>query len=248
MNKLHDVTIGSLEELLNLIRKKAFLLLEYYKMYNQPFNIIDSVDNEMLHACMYNTMCTGSGGSGWDTLDKGESKGSDRCQSRKCLDCKAKVMFFLDVCPECNSGNLKDIADSRWGISSTSHLKYQGQLKSYRLTLVEPEENNFSCKKFRLRVWSIDADNEHLMAYAEGQNKQKSKGINFMPLSESFYMSKPCLHLDAILPIRGKVKINYFDPENNVPVDLPKKYSRTTEEVMQAKTWGKDRGNVTRRK
>ena len=95
MNKLHDVTIGSLEELLNLIRKKAFLLLEYYKMYNQPFNIIDSVDNEMLHACMYNTMCTGSGGSGWDTLDKGESKGSDRCQSRKCLDCKAKVMFFF---------------------------------------------------------------------------------------------------------------------------------------------------------
>ena len=62
--------------------------IEFHKRYNQPYDPLGDSFTEMLHACMYDTLCMGSGGSGWDSYDKGESKISNRLQSRNCNSCK----------------------------------------------------------------------------------------------------------------------------------------------------------------
>jgi hypothetical protein len=124
----------------------------YHKKYNQPLNIFDDGFTEMLHACMYDTTCTGTGGSGWDTLDKGESKNSNRVQSHNCKKCDSKMSFFIDICLNCGSREFKKYPkDSRWGIDASAHLKYLDDIKEYRLCLIEPLEWLPSCRLFRIR-------------------------------------------------------------------------------------------------
>jgi hypothetical protein len=221
----------------------------FHKKYNQPFDPFGDSFTEMLHAAMYDTRCSGTAGLGWDTVDKGESKYSNRLQSRKCDDCGAKVMFFLESCPECGCDSLQKYPrDSRFGISAKSHLKYYDELKGYRLTLLEPEEYDPSCTTFILRSWFVKTDDEYLTTYANYQyNSEKSNHINFMPLRQDFYRSSPCLHLKAIISLEG-VKIEYFNPENEQPEPVPHKFStKTTKEIMEGKTFGKDRGKIQRK-
>ena len=134
--------------------------IEFHKKYNNVWNPFDDGFTEMLHACMYDTKCTGSAGLGWDNLDKGESKYSSRVQSRNCKNCGSKVMFFIDTCQDCGSKDLKSPKDSRWGISSKAHLEYYDSLKGYRLALLEPIEDDANCREFVLssRIAKICAD------------------------------------------------------------------------------------------
>ena len=223
--------------------------ISYHVKYNQPWEPFGGSFTEMLHAVMYDTRCTGSGGSGWDTADNGESKYSSRVQSRKCTYCGSKVMFFMDSCVECNSYNLGNYPkDSRFGIAGKSHLEYFEDLKGYRVTLLEPETYDPSCRTFRLRSWFIETKNEYLTEYAVRQvNSKKSNGINFMPLGQDFYRCSPCLHLDATITTNG-VNIEYFDVNNTVPERGPEKfYVKSMEEIMDRKTFGKERGDVSRK-
>ena len=244
MNTLNDVK-ELLEHQLGNISKD----IEIHKKYNASFDPLGDSFSEMLHAAIYGTRCTGSAGSGWDTLDKGESKFSNRLQSRKCKDCGSKVTFFLDECADCGSSNLTSYPkDSRWGISSKSHLDYIEELNGYRVTLLEPESFDPDCRKFVLRSWVIDAKNEYLTKYATCQyNSKKSNHINFMPLGQDFYRSSPCLHLKATITEDG-VKINYFNIDNTTPEIVPEKFNKkSTEEIMEGKTFGKNRGNTSRK-
>ena len=223
--------------------------IELHKKYNAHFDPLGGEFTEMLHASIYGTRCTGSGGSGWDTLDKGESKFSNRLQSRKCKSCGSKVMFFLSECADCGSSDLENYPkDSRWGISSKSHLEYIEKLNDYRLTLLEPESFDPDCRKFILRSWVISAKNEYLTTYARHQyNSEKSNHINFMPLGQDFYRSSPCLHLKATIT-EDCVTIDYFDPNNTTPEIVPEKWNKkSTEEIMEGKTFGKERGDTRRR-
>lgn len=222
--------------------------IELSCLYNQPLDIISAQGAEMLHAAMYGTRCTGSGGSGWDTADKGESKFSSRVQSRKCKKCGSKVLFFLDQCVECGSIELHDYPrDSRFGISAKSHIEYIEKLKGYRLALLEPKTFAPDCREFVLRSWFIETKDEWLTTYAQCQlESPKSNHINFMPLSKDFYRSSPCLHLQATLTTEGAT-IEYFDPTNRVPETVPAEYSTgTIAEHFGAKKFGKERG-ITQR-
>ena len=224
--------------------------IELSCLYNQPLDIISNQGAEMLHAAMYGTRCTGSAGSGWDTVDKGESKFSSRVQSRSCAneECKSKVVFFLDQCPECGSTEFKKYPkDSRFGISAKSHIEYLEELNGYRLTLLEPKTFSPDCREFVLRSWFIETKDEWLTTYAQYQlDSPKSNHINFMPLGKDFFRSSPCLHLQATLTIEGAV-IEYFDPTNKVPESVPARFSKNTiEEHFGSKNFGKDRG-ITRR-
>tara|TARA_R110002020_G_scaffold336336_2_gene551532 strand:- start:726 stop:1526 length:801 start_codon:yes stop_codon:yes gene_type:complete len=238
--------------------------IKFHQRYNQPFDPLGDSFTEMLHACMYDTLCMGSGGSGWDTYDKGESKFSNRLQSRNCNSCKTwdgrvnkngkkiwnykKVMFFLSKCPVCGSEDLgKYSKDSRFGIASKSHLEYIDEMKGYRLTLLEPETFDSECRVFHLRSWFIETKDKYLTEYATRQfNSPKSNGINFMPLGQDFYRSSPCLHLDATISKDG-VEINYLNTENKEPeIGDEKFYKLSVEEIMNKKSFGKERGELSR--
>ena len=232
--------------------------IRFHKNYNQPYDPLGDSFTEMLHACMYDTLCMGSAGSGWDTYDKGESKFSNHIQSRNCKGCKTydekrgqwkyrKVMFFNSECPYCGSTDLgKNPRDGRWGISSKAHLEHIDEMLCYRLTLLEPETDDFDCRIFRLRSWYIEVKDEYLTEYATRQNKQKSKGVNFQPKKEDFYRSSPCLHLDATISENG-VEINYLNTENKEPeIGDEKFYKLSIEEIMDKKSFGKERGELSR--
>ena len=242
-------TLNDVKELLEHQLGNISKDIELHKKYNASLDPIGDSFTEMLHAAMYGTRCTGSAGSGWDTLDKGESKFSNRLQSRKCKDCGSKVTFFLDECADCGSSNLaKYPKDSRWGISSKSHLNYIEKLNSYRVALLEPESFDPDCRKFILRSWVIDAKNEYLTAYATHQfNSKKSNHINFQPLKQDFFRSSPCLHLKATITV-DDVTIDYFDLTNTTPEIVPEKYNKKSmEEIMKGKKFGKPRGVVGRK-
>jgi len=227
--------------------------IKYFTKYNQPTKIFSDDLTEVVHACMHDTRCGGSGGSGWDTVDNGESKSSSHVQSKKCGDCKAKVTFFLDACPECGSTNLsKSPRDGRWGISSSSHFKYYSQLKEYRLILVEPTTDLHTCRKFRVRYWIIDKDSEHLNAYARGQyDSEKSNHINFQPLKVDFYLSKPVLIFDGFLTVKSNktvMEFDYFDLNNKACVEIPAKFkTKTSKKIIEGKNFGKERGDIKRK-
>ena len=242
-------TLNEVKELLEFQLGNVQQGLHYHIKYNQPYDPLGDAFTEMLHAAMYGTRCTGSAGSGWDTLDRGESKYSNRLQSRKCNSCGGKVMFFLDECADCGSFDLdKYPKDSRWGISSKAHLEYSEEMKGYRLTLLEPEVFDSSCRTFILRSWFIKTKDEYLTAYASAQlHSPKSNHINFMPWGRDFYRSSPCLHLQATITIDG-VTIDYFDINNTTPEIIPRKFGRmTTEQIMRNKTFGKERGETSRK-
>ena len=117
----------------------------------------------------------------------------------------------------------------------------------YRLTVLEPTEYKPSCRSFRLRSYWIPTKDEYLTEYATRQyNSPKSNGINFLPFNRDFYRSSPRLHLDAIIDTNG-VNITYFNPENDVIETGPDRfYELTIKEIMDSKSFGKDRGIVTR--
>ena len=250
--KTEEVVMDTIDEVKELLEYQIGDLekgLHFHMKYNQPFDPLGDSFTEMLHAAMYNTRCTGSAGSGWDSIDKNEGKYSSRLQSRKCKSCGAKVMFFLDECADCGSSDLsKYPKDSRWGIAAKSHIVYFDELKGYRVTLLEPETFDSDCRVFILRSWFIETKNEYLTAYATAQyNSEKSNHINFMPLGQDFYRSSPYLHMSATISLDG-VTIDYFDTSNTTPEIVPAKYNtKSIEEIMEGKTFGKDRGITSRK-
>jgi hypothetical protein len=223
--------------------------IEFHKTLNQPYDPIGDSSNEMLHGIMYGTRCTGSAGAGWDTKDNGESKYSNFLQSRTCKNCKERVMFFLETCPECGGCDFKDSPkDARWGINSKTHLKYVNEIKGYRLSLFEPIFYEPHCRIFKLRSWYIETKNDYLNEYAFRQNKNKSKNINLQPLKQDFYFSSPCKHLEVTIDVgNNDITIDYFNINNRIPETIPDEYkNRTMESIMENKKFGKKRGNVNR--
>ena len=226
--------------------------IEHWTDVNQPVKILGDQMTEVIDAVIHDTRCSGTAGSGWDTRDCGESKFSSHVQSRKCLDCGSKVTFFSSKCLDCNSTNLsKNPRDGRWGIDSKSHFKHFENLKEYRLTLLEPKTDEPSCRKFRIRNWIIKKDSEYLNEYAKAQfESPKSKHINFQPLKADFYLSKPVLIYDGQLTIEKEsstMEFDYFDVNNNTPVDLPVEFvGINIKERLEKKSFGKSRGKTKR--
>ena len=86
-----------------------------------------------------------------------------------------------------------------------------------------------------------------MTAYAKEQFERGGASLNFMPLGQDFYRSSPCLHLKATITPDG-VTIDYFDINNTIPETIPEEYNRmTTEQIMRNKTFGKKRGETSRK-
>ena len=193
----------------------------YYTQFNQPVKIIDDILVEVISAAINNTICGGTGGSGWDNEDGGECKNTSLVQSKFCT-CGKKLSFFATKCLHCGGTHFKAFKgqknfnrtnprDGRWGIGAESHFKWLEEMKEYRLTLVEPETDKPSCRKFRIRYWTISKDSQHLNAYAKAQlDSDKSNQINFQPLKVDFYLSEPVLKFDGYLTVN----------ENNTSFDF----------------------------
>ena len=235
--------------------------IKYYTQFNQSVKIIDDTLSEVISAAINNTICGGTGGSGWDNEDGGECKNSSHVQSKFCT-CGKKVSFFATECPHCGGTHFKAIKDQknfnrtnprdgRWGIGAKSHFKWYNQLNEYRLSLVEPLTDDPSCRQFRFRYWVISKDSKHLNDYAQAQlDSDKSNHINFQPLKVDFYFSKPVLKFDGILTVKDdKTEFNfdYFDLDNQTPEVIPTKYDGLTSEiVLESKNFNKERGEWVR--
>ena len=226
--------------------------IEIFTRLNQPVKIIPDDLCEVIHAELHDTTCSATGGSGWDTVDKGESKCSSWVQSKQCSKCKTKNVFFQKQCVKCGSKSFNSIPrDGRWGISSSSHFKYYDTLREYRLMLVEPLTDSPSCRKFRIRNWIIDKDSEHLNNYASAQlASKKSNHINFQPLKVDFYLSKPKLVFELTLEVlktKTKVKFKEFNLDNKEPEKIPDIFKdKKSADVISKKAFGKKRGDVKR--
>ena len=235
--------------------------IKYYTQFNQSVKIIDDTLSEVISAAINNTICGGTGGSGWDNEDGGECKNSSHVQSKFCT-CGKKVSFFATECPHCGGTHFKAFKDQknfnrtnprdgRWGIGAKSHFKWYSQLNEYRLTLVEPLTDDPSCREFRIRYWVINKDSAHLNAYAKAQlDSDKSNHINFQPLKVDFYLSEPIKKFDGILTVhdnRTEFNYTYFDLDNQTPEEIPEKFSGfNTKNVLESKNFNKERGEVGR--
>lgn len=235
--------------------------IEIYTELNQPLQIIDDELAEIIAAKMNDTICGGTGGSGWDNEDGGEVKHSSHVQSKFCTTCNKKSSFHAEVCKHCGEndfnssknghGKKTNPRDGRWGINAESHIKWYPELKEYRLFLLEPETDEPSCRKYRYRYWTIDKDSKHLNAYAKAQfSSKKSNHINFQPLKIDFYLSEPVLKFDGYLTINENntsFDFNYFNPENTTPEIIPEKFDgKNSEDVLESKKFNKERGKVGR--
>ena len=235
--------------------------IKYYTQFNQSVKIIDDTLSEVISAAINNTICGGTGGSGWDNEDGGECKNSSHVQSKFCT-CGKKVSFFATECPHCGGTHFKAFKDQknfnrtnprdgRWGIGAKSHFKWYSQLNEYRLTLVEPLTDDPSCRQFRFRYWVVSKDSEHLNDYAQEQlDSDKSNHINFQPLKVDFYFSKPVLKFDGILTVKDdktEFDFNNFDLDNQTHQSIPTKYTGLTSKmVLESKNFNKERGEVGR--
>ena len=236
--------------------------IKYYTQFNQPVSIIDDKLCEVISAILHETLCGGSAGGGWDTVDGGEDKGSSHVQSKFCFHCGKKVSFFAKECPHCSSTEFKasktqkttrktNPRDGRWGISAKAHFKFKDDLKEYRLYLVEPLFDDPSCREFRFTCWVIDKNSPHLEAYAKAQlESDKSNHINFQPYSADFYLSEPVMKFSGILTVhddRTEFKFDFFDLFNTIPVSIPDKFSGIiSEQLIRNKNFGKERGEWVR--
>ena len=227
--------------------------INLFTKYNKPVNIIDDKDCEVICAIAHNTMCTGTAGSGWDNDDGGECKHALHAQARKCERCERKSTFFLEKCPNCPIDTLSpNPRDSRWSISTTAHLKHINDLKEYRLMLTEPIDDAHTCRQFHMRLWTVAKDSEHLTKYIEGQEKYgRKKSINFQPLKEDFYVSKPVLKFSGILTVsdtRTEFTYESFNMGNTEAERIPEEFrGKTSDEMISGKNFGKPRGEVKRR-
>jgi hypothetical protein len=216
---------------------------------NQSLKIMDDGDLEALLSIAHNTMCCGSGGSGYDHDDHGEVKGTSFVQSWKCR-CKKKISFFKNVCPYCSGLRTKIPRDGRWGIQARTHNKYINELKEYRLHLIEPLIDDADCKQFMFRHWTIKNNCKHLGLYANKQIQGNSNNINFQPLKQDFYMCNPILKYSGILNIENNKTVfdfHYFDMFNKKSEKMPPKYAnKNSHDIIENKNIGKDRGVVIR--
>lgn len=235
--------------------------IKYFTQFNQCVKIIDEDLAEVIAAAMNDTICGGTGGSGWDNEDGGEAKNTSHVQSKFCT-CGKKVSFFAEVCPHCGSVKFKanknqknfnrtNRRDGRWGIDSKSHFKWLDQLNEYRLILCEPLTDDPKCCQFHIRYWTISKDSKHLNDYAKIQlNSHKSNLINLQPLKKDFYLSQPVKKFGGILTIddhKTKFDFDYFDVHNQTPETIPAEFAcEDSQTVLESKKFNKKRGEVGR--
>lgn len=192
--------------------------------FNHAINFDVGCLGERINFVLHGTQGTPSNGGGaFDSTDSSESKAVSYMQPGECLDCGRKVNFYKDTCI-CGSQNIKKKNDTRFGISTTAHFKYLGEIPFYLLTKLRPLNKDINNPEFELTVYKIQADNKFFNDLLAQQNVMKSKGKNFMPKSWMFYGSSPTELLSLKITLGDIIDYDYISQEprliNTVPADI----------------------------
>lgn len=158
---------------------------------------------EALSAALTNYKGSGGKGSGADLtngIKQKEVKTVCLCQPSVCSKCQRCSPWSDVVCSHCGHCKLIRRTDSRFGISSTSHIKNKDTLEEYMCVLIEHTKND----DFRITVWKIESANEYFSDYIETQSKQSSKTCNLLPRSFDFLMSAPVRLFQVTLTLHSE--------------------------------------------
>jgi len=175
-----------------IIQNLCFNWFTKYRLgieFNTPISIgFSDEEYELLTCSEEGIKGMGASSYGYDHNNNDETKGTSLVQPKIC-SCGARIPFFLKKC-NCGSENFKYMSDSRWGIDSLAHFKYEPP--NYHLWVLYPQENDYRCKTFFLKRFVIDSSNKHFTEILKIQNtKGSSKNKNFLPFSSDFYASNP---------------------------------------------------------
>jgi hypothetical protein len=177
---------------------------------------------------------TASAGSGFDLSDGSkadEAKLAVLARSKKCKNCKRKILFFknIDIC-ECGSSKWEFPADSRWGIDSKAGIEYKEQLDNYVLQVIKPVNNSFDCKEFIYEAFLVDAKNKYFTEYLLNQykNSPSSNNCNLLPYSYDFYRAEPVQVISlkiTLNDIDSNIECIYYNLKNTkiekMPLNVP---------------------------
>ena len=200
---------------------------------NMSFAFTDiSKFGEGLSAMLSGMQGTGGKGSGYDLTD-GESCGAEVktvswCQPHKCKQCKSSVPWSFKACKRCGSTNLKNIKDSRFGISAPNHVKYAEYLKRYWLVLIDHDCDD----TFKLKVWTIESNDAYFGNYIHMQSLQKSSTCNLLPYSFDFYLSSPTLQFEADILLPEDISVC---PSVTIITSDPIKVEKMSVNILESK-------------
>lgn len=236
---------------------------------------------EVLSNYELNLKGTGAHSCGFDHNDESEGKGANLVQPKDCFSagnknkprCEStgsleKIHPYLSNCPKCGKNKFLIHNDSRWGIDTSSHFKYN--IKKYNCWVFYPENNNPEIKTYYLELYRIESCNVHFQKILNIQFEYgKKKNKNFIPFSSDFYASGP----EMISKFKIDYKNDYFNVERLQREDIvydhkvleilspylinsfiQEKNSYTYEEIkdfidieQKSTKHGKNRGEVIRR-
>ena len=141
---------------------------------------------------------------------------SKQCRNKKC---RRKAPFFQLECVFCGNTEFKIIRDTRFGIDTKSHFKYEKILKEYIFNHIDYDEIT---EKIYLKTFKINSDNHYFRNYLKNQyeNSSKSNTCNLLPYSYDFHLSGPILLLDCEMS-PDNINIKYFNIHNKNIIDIP---------------------------
>jgi hypothetical protein len=148
-----------------------------------------------------------------------EVKTCCKIQPKECKKCKKKIAYFIDKCVFCKHTEFKYINDSRFGINSVEHFKYE-QIKDYILYLIDSESNN---SRVSIKCYKIERDNTWFTKYLDNQrSKSKSASCNLLPYSFDFYCSGPIKIFDFNFNfLNDSCNVRYFNRFNRTVEKIP---------------------------
>ena len=193
-----------------------------------------------------------------------EVKTCCQIQPKVCTTCENKTPYFQSKCVFCGSSEFREIKDTRFGIDSKAHFKYESLLKEYILIVVD--YSNLS-QDISIKIYKIPSSNIYFTNYLKNQkDNSKSANCNLLPYSFDFHASGPILLLDYDINLANEIQENFYHLENSESIDfdtskLSKQekisYNITTETtvsyvnikdklVLRNKNLNKPRGETTR--
>ncbi len=206
-NNLEQIKV-LLNDLVLSPRKNA---IKWSKITKQTPNIKVGYPGQHLASLITGMQGERTGARGNDLIDGTEVKSCSRIdQLDKCLDCRSPVSRLEDVCPQCNSNNIRRNNDSKWLFSVRDENELDLLLhKVKRVLLILGDYPDFEKRDWdTLRIQSFELwpessrntrfseimTNYYHKIYLEHKKKNSNKSPapkNFWPYSYQFYICNP---------------------------------------------------------
>lgn len=208
---IHD-NLELIKDLLNdLILSPRINAIKWSKITKQTPNIKIGYPGQHLASLITGMQGERTGARGNDLVDGTEVKSCSRIdQLDKCLDCSSPISRLEDVCPQCNSKNIRRNNDSKWLFSVRDENELDLLLhKVERVLLIIGDYPNFDDRDWEtLRFQSFELwpeskrnsrfseimTNYYYKIYLEHKKKDPNKSPapkNFWPYQYQFYMCNP---------------------------------------------------------